>query len=119
MNTRKRINDILDEIKTASPFRSAQLSAELHRLVTRFKDEKNKEDQVLRIENNTKWKHPWTTERPKGGFEPIPGYQRPCCHPEHRPPMHLYIPPGQQYRHVCPGCGMTIIMRGQDILCCI
>ena len=28
----------------------------------------------------------------------------PCTHPEHRPPMHMVLPPGV-YEYVCPGCG--------------
>lgn len=38
-----------------------------------------------------------------------------CHHPEHRPPMHLYIPSGKTYTHTCPGCGKKIILRGQNI----
>lgn len=28
-----------------------------------------------------------------------------CVHPEHNPPMGLYIPPGKGYMHECPACG--------------
>jgi hypothetical protein len=50
----------------------------------------------------------------KGGFEDIPTIER-CRDPEHEPPMHLYIPPGKQYRHICPGCGKTVVLRGSQI----
>lgn len=33
-----------------------------------------------------------------------------CRHHEHNPPMHLYIPPGKGYLHVCPGCGREITL---------
>lgn len=54
------------------------------------------------------------THKEKGGFEDDDIYDdkfKPCMHPSHNPPMHLYIPPGKRYRHICPGCGMTIILR--------
>ncbi len=50
----------------------------------------------------------------KPGFEPIPGYAEPCRDPSHQPPTMLYIPPGQQYRHVCPTCGAVVILRGSS-----
>jgi hypothetical protein len=34
-----------------------------------------------------------------------------CLHPEHDPPMHLYIPPGKGYKHVCPNCGKVSIIK--------
>ncbi len=55
-----------------------------------------------------------STPPDKGGFEPIPGHVEPCHSMEHEPPMMLYIPPGQQYRHVCPGCGQVTVMRGSS-----
>ena len=118
MNTRKRINKLLNELRYADSFDGVRLSAQILKEVEKLTNEED-DSKSLRIENSTKWKHPWKTERPKGGFEPIPGYQRPCCHPEHKPPMHLWIPPGQQYRHVCPACGMVVIIRGSDIICCV
>jgi len=37
-----------------------------------------------------------------------------CKHPEHEPPMYLYIPTGKGYRHVCPKCGkVTTIISPQ------
>ena len=59
----------------------------------------------------------WSNERAvgKSGFEPIPGYKI-CMHPGHNPPTHLYIPPGQQYRHVCPGCGAEVVMAGAPFI---
>lgn len=38
-----------------------------------------------------------------------------CKHLEHRPPSHLYIPPGKGYKHVCPGCGRVIHLKGSNI----
>jgi hypothetical protein len=34
-----------------------------------------------------------------------------CTHPQHLPPMHLYIPPGQEFVHKCPACGYTVTLR--------
>lgn len=36
-----------------------------------------------------------------------------CIHPEHNPPMHICIPPGKKYVHICPGCGKKTIIRSQ------
>ena len=36
------------------------------------------------------------------------GLTKPCFHPEHDFPSHVYIAPGQTYKHVCPGCGTVI-----------
>lgn len=33
-----------------------------------------------------------------------------CLDPSHEPPMHLHIPAGQGYRHVCRSCGHTVIL---------
>lgn len=38
-----------------------------------------------------------------------------CRHPEHNPPMGLYIPEGKRYRHICPGCGFEVVMRSSCI----
>lgn len=62
--------------------------------------------------------NPWEDVKiNKSGFEPIPGYKEPCCHPEHKPPGLMVISAGKQYRHICPACGFTIILRGHDIIC--
>lgn len=50
----------------------------------------------------------------KSGFFDLEDNDRRCKHREHNPPMHLYIPPGKGYRHVCPGCGREVIMYGQN-----
>lgn len=34
-----------------------------------------------------------------------------CRHAQHNPPEHMVIPSGKRYRHVCPGCGNTILIR--------
>lgn len=49
-------------------------------------------------------------DKKESGFETIDEHA--CHHPEHFGPTHLYIPAGQQYRHVCPGCGQNTILRG-------
>jgi hypothetical protein len=36
-----------------------------------------------------------------------------CLHLEHNPPMHLYIPPGKGYKHVCPNCGKVSVIKNQ------
>lgn len=51
----------------------------------------------------------------KQGFEDDPNWKPPCLHPEHRPPMYLYIPPGKIYHHICPGCGKETILRSPSI----
>jgi pyruvate/2-oxoacid:ferredoxin oxidoreductase beta subunit len=51
----------------------------------------------------------------KSGFENDPDVKQTYCrHPEHLPPMHLVIPHGKLYRHICPGCGKTTIIRSQE-----
>lgn len=50
-----------------------------------------------------------------GGFEPIPAHERPCVSPEHTPPMHLVIPAGMQYRHICPSCGAETVLRPMQV----
>jgi len=59
---------------------------------------------------------PWNKDPKKDShFRPINeewgGASKPCPHPEHRPPSHLFIPPGQEYVHVCPHC------RNQQVIC--
>ncbi|QDH83526.1 hypothetical protein [Achromobacter phage Motura] len=51
--------------------------------------------------SNSNW--PRATQQKQSGFFDLPVAQF-CTHPEHNFPTHLYIPPGQGYRHVCPGC---------------
>jgi hypothetical protein len=59
---------------------------------------------------------PWNGSDKKGGFEPLEKSEwEPCISPGHNPPTHLYIPPGQQYRHVCPCCGAETVMRPTQI----
>lgn len=54
-------------------------------------------------------------DKKQGGMEPIPSGADTCTHPYHQPPTMLYIPPGQQYRHVCSGCGQERVLRGSPI----
>lgn len=55
----------------------------------------------------------WEKELPKN-TNPIPDIptQGPCTSPYHRPPMHLWIPPGKTYEHVCPVCGRKTVLSG-------
>lgn len=51
-------------------------------------------------------------------LEPIPkegSFTTPCQHPEHYMPTHIYIPPGMQYRHKCPGCGAEMIAANYEV----
>ena len=48
-------------------------------------------------------------------LEPIPNWKPICTHPEHNPPMD--IPPGMQYRHRCPTCGVESVLMTPEITC--
>lgn len=52
----------------------------------------------------------WHNYKRESGFEDL-DEEQPCIHPEHNPPTHLFIPPGKQYRHVCPGCEREVVLR--------
>ncbi|BCP56267.1 hypothetical protein K32_48840 [Kaistia sp. 32K] len=54
------------------------------------------------------------TSRLQSGFEDddLPSI---CRHPGHNPPTGLHVPEGKRYRHVCPGCGFTAILRSQGL----
>lgn len=56
-----------------------------------------------------------TEEKRVGGLEPIPDHERPCVSPQHLPPMHIHIPYGMQYRHICPSCGNEIVLRSSEV----
>lgn len=49
------------------------------------------------------------------GFEPIPDQAERCMDPGHVPPAHLWIPPGLQYRHVCPSCGNEMVINNRQV----
>lgn len=40
----------------------------------------------------------------KGGFRKVRDVPTGCRHPEHQPPMHIYLEPGV-WEYICPGCG--------------
>ena len=46
----------------------------------------------------------------QGGYEDddLPSI---CRNPSHNPPTGLYIPEGKRYRHICPACGYTVVLR--------
>lgn len=50
----------------------------------------------------------------KSGFFDLPQFEN-CTDPEHDPPTHLQIPQGKGYRHVCPSCGKTVIIKPLQI----
>lgn len=69
---------------------------------------------------NKKWNNnKWYEIDDLGGFEDIPEDEKwtdkICRSPYHDPPMHLYIPPGKRYRHVCPACGKETVIYGSRL----
>jgi hypothetical protein len=38
-----------------------------------------------------------------------------CCHIEHNPPTHLYIPHGKRYIHICPECKERTVFQPPQI----
>ena len=54
-------------------------------------------------------------EKALGGLEDDPDYVRPCMHPAHNPPTHIYIPEGKRYRHICPACGKEQIIKASRV----
>jgi hypothetical protein len=51
------------------------------------------------------------------GLKKIEGYgwvAKQCLHPEHNPPMHIHIPPGYVYEHICPACGQKRVIQGSN-----
>jgi len=38
-----------------------------------------------------------------------------CRHPNHNPPMHLYIPAGKSHEHTCPSCGNRQVVHGTKV----
>ncbi len=43
-------------------------------------------------------------------------YVKVCTSPQHNPPTHLYIPPGNIAIHTCPGCGKETKMQGSTVI---
>lgn len=39
-----------------------------------------------------------------------------CMHPSHKPPMHIVIPPGEEFEHVCQGCGDVTFLRSLSVI---
>lgn len=50
-----------------------------------------------------------------GYLQPDPDYKEPCRHPEHNPPMHIYVPQGMRYVHTCPYCGKEVIIKSSAV----
>lgn len=38
-----------------------------------------------------------------------------CKDPDHKPPMHLHIPNGKRYIHICPACGQRSVLEPPQI----
>ena len=53
-------------------------------------------------------------DKRESGFEDDPRGVL-CRHPEHAPPGHMVIPPGEIYRHVCPACGRESVLRPPQV----
>ena len=52
----------------------------------------------------------------KSHFEKDVLWKEYCLNPSHNPPTHLYIPSGQKYIHICPGCGRRLTIRGNGTI---
>jgi hypothetical protein len=55
-----------------------------------------------------------SNEEEKGGFRDIQETPQ-CLHLGHKPPMHLHIPYGKEYVHICPGCQKKTVLRPPQI----
>jgi hypothetical protein len=69
------------------------------------------------VKRNGRWVQP---EKDLGPIKdihtkPFDAYTKQCASPEHNPPMHLYIPPGESYTHVCPACGKETVLKSPNI----
>jgi hypothetical protein len=42
------------------------------------------------------------------GLRKIKDAEKPCFHPEHNPPMYIYLEAGT-YEYICPSCGKVTI----------
>ncbi|GJQ43688.1 MAG: hypothetical protein JETCAE03_31860 [Ignavibacteriaceae bacterium] len=40
----------------------------------------------------------------KSGLKKVKDYTKICTHPEHNPPSHIVLSPGE-YEYTCPSCG--------------
>lgn len=50
----------------------------------------------------------------QGGFFDLPKENK-CRDKQHNPPMHICIPKGKGYRHVCPLCGQVTTIIPQQV----
>lgn len=46
-------------------------------------------------------------------IEPSPWLDK-CKDPGHKPPMHIHIPQGKRYVHICPTCGQRTVLQPQQ-----
>lgn len=51
----------------------------------------------------------------ESGLEDDPDYKEQCNLPEHNPPMHIFIPRGKRYCHICPACGYETVIRSNAV----
>jgi len=51
-----------------------------------------------------------------GGLKKVGEVPVPCMHPEHEPPKHIVLSPGQ-YEHTCPACGKVSRFTVQRVMC--
>jgi predicted RNA-binding Zn-ribbon protein involved in translation (DUF1610 family) len=49
-------------------------------------------------------------DKNQSGFFDLEKEIQTCTDTQHNPPMHMVIPPGKGYKHVCPSCGTTQII---------
>lgn len=52
-----------------------------------------------------------------GRFEDIKDWTKVVCRdPNHQPPSHICVPPGKQYRHICPTCSTETLVQIPGVL---
>jgi hypothetical protein len=64
---------------------------------------------IQKIIEGTAFNLPGSQPKTHSGFFDLPK-DKTCKHPEHKPPMHINIPQGKGYRHVCPACGAESVL---------
>jgi hypothetical protein len=80
----------------------------------RSKVENTLSNMLKNTERNMENQNPNQQEQERSHFEDIEIISR-CTHPEHNPPMHLHIPQGKRYVHICPYCRHREILQPPQI----
>lgn len=59
-------------------------------------------------------------DKKKGGLRKISDikFKKRCLSPEHNPPTHMYLEPGE-YEYTCPSCGHVTTFIVPEISCTI